>query len=352
MKVLTIGRSSQNNIVLNDPLISRHHAQLAQHYNGVITITDMGSRNGTKVNGYRIVSETTLRPGDQVRLGDTMLPWERYFSSSKNNNNVGWWIAAIIGIILLFVLLGRSCERTPDDGNLFTKLFENIQSNNRFSNNIKVPTTVDVQAGVSLKEAGRNVYFDLLDWEERYGLGGIKLLAEASADQQGEARSSFGSPTAITFYPPEDLHFTKVNVYPGSPNIIARIVNGDISVQTGNVKYGGGSGWFASPTHFEVIITITNRTGGTIWVSVPQGQMIEVQAPNVQNIVTTTTVEIEIYAYQTVTITVKAWCANEKRGDPISKPTKLTPFVLNAPVYVFNSQNELWYFQRENRPRR
>jgi len=65
-----IGRHSGCDIVLNDSSISRRHA-LLEWKQGRFTITDLGSTNGTWVNGFRIVA-IVLEPGDEVALGTTV----------------------------------------------------------------------------------------------------------------------------------------------------------------------------------------------------------------------------------------------------------------------------------------
>jgi pSer/pThr/pTyr-binding forkhead associated (FHA) protein len=79
MKVITFGRSSQNNVVINDNKVSRVHCQIVQHDNGSFDIVDFGSANGTFVNGRRINGEITLSSNDIVRIGNTLLPWLRQF---------------------------------------------------------------------------------------------------------------------------------------------------------------------------------------------------------------------------------------------------------------------------------
>src|SRR2546423_13702407 len=59
-------------LVLEDPDASRRHATLTPDTPG-LTIEDLGSTNGTFVNGERIVGTRTLVPGDQVRIGNTPL---------------------------------------------------------------------------------------------------------------------------------------------------------------------------------------------------------------------------------------------------------------------------------------
>lgn len=74
MQVISIGRDATNDRVLNDNLVSRHHAQLTIAGNGRVMIRDLGSSNGTFVNGNRI-TESYLDAGDVVKCGQTLLNW-------------------------------------------------------------------------------------------------------------------------------------------------------------------------------------------------------------------------------------------------------------------------------------
>lgn len=67
---LVLGRRAGCHIILNDSSVSRRHAQIEWH-RGQYTITDLGSTNGTKVNGVR-VKASVLEPGDVVALGTTI----------------------------------------------------------------------------------------------------------------------------------------------------------------------------------------------------------------------------------------------------------------------------------------
>ena len=69
--LLTIGRGSDNGLVIHDSRISRHHARL-QARRGTLVLTDLGSTNGSRVNGER-VDEVVLGEGDKIELGDTVL---------------------------------------------------------------------------------------------------------------------------------------------------------------------------------------------------------------------------------------------------------------------------------------
>jgi len=66
---LGIGRGADNDLVVADPLLSRHHVRIVSR-NGRLVLTDLASRNGTRVNG-RAVLEAVLGAGDRVELGGT-----------------------------------------------------------------------------------------------------------------------------------------------------------------------------------------------------------------------------------------------------------------------------------------
>ncbi len=69
--VVTLGRDITNDIVINDPEVSRHHCRLTQGGGGY-TLEDLGSTNGTFVNGQRLTGARPLQPGDMVGLGETV----------------------------------------------------------------------------------------------------------------------------------------------------------------------------------------------------------------------------------------------------------------------------------------
>jgi pSer/pThr/pTyr-binding forkhead associated (FHA) protein len=65
--VLNVGRRFDSDIILDDPRVSRAHAQLRLRF-GHYVVYDLGSTGGTFVNGQR-VGECVLRPGDVISLG-------------------------------------------------------------------------------------------------------------------------------------------------------------------------------------------------------------------------------------------------------------------------------------------
>jgi pSer/pThr/pTyr-binding forkhead associated (FHA) protein len=68
---LTIGRSHDNVLVIDDGRVSRHHGRF-QARRGTLVYTDLGSTNGSRVNGIR-VDEIVLGEGDRLQVGDTVM---------------------------------------------------------------------------------------------------------------------------------------------------------------------------------------------------------------------------------------------------------------------------------------
>ena len=64
----TIGRDSRCDLLIEDTSVSRWHARLEQAA-GDWLLTDLGSTNGTRLNGWRVHHPVPVQPGDQVRFG-------------------------------------------------------------------------------------------------------------------------------------------------------------------------------------------------------------------------------------------------------------------------------------------
>ncbi len=69
--IITLGRDITNDIVINDPEVSRHHMRLTRGAGGY-TVEDLGSTNGTFVNGQRLTGAKPLNNGDMLGLGETV----------------------------------------------------------------------------------------------------------------------------------------------------------------------------------------------------------------------------------------------------------------------------------------
>ena len=70
--IITIGREAGNDIVLESPQISRYHTRLTLQ-GGVYVVEDLGSTNGTFLNGQRVLRPTPVATGDLIGVGETIL---------------------------------------------------------------------------------------------------------------------------------------------------------------------------------------------------------------------------------------------------------------------------------------
>jgi len=72
--LIGVGRASDNDVIVDDPMVSRHHCQLRLQH-GAYGFADLGSRNGSFVNGQP-VSQIALGPGDVITVGDTEIEFQ------------------------------------------------------------------------------------------------------------------------------------------------------------------------------------------------------------------------------------------------------------------------------------
>ncbi|MBT3389591.1 MAG: FHA domain-containing protein, partial [Chloroflexi bacterium] len=113
--LLTLGRAEDNDIVIDDAEVSRYHARLTWQGDKWV-IEDLGSSNGTYINGQRISAPTILAAGSQLRLGpDVVLgmqagaPGGKHLSRKRKFPlSVGLAGAAVLGILVLGVLAALS----------------------------------------------------------------------------------------------------------------------------------------------------------------------------------------------------------------------------------------------------
>ncbi|MDR1880842.1 MAG: FHA domain-containing protein [Tannerellaceae bacterium] len=68
--IIRIGKAKDNDFIVGDPHVSRHHARLIREQDGALTLEDLGSTNGTYVNGAQIVKKR-ITFADKVVLGNS-----------------------------------------------------------------------------------------------------------------------------------------------------------------------------------------------------------------------------------------------------------------------------------------
>ncbi|MEJ6616747.1 MAG: M48 family metalloprotease [Crocinitomicaceae bacterium] len=157
-QLIKIGRSEQNDIVINDASISRFHLELFQDDEGNVFITDLGSTNGSTVNGTPLKDSKILMPNDIVKLGTASpIPWQNYFSDlqvaakedsvSKNvmgeivkSNSNNWILYGAIGTLVALVVVfgflysdsfaGKSEDASSNDNKSPSETSDNRNGNN------------------------------------------------------------------------------------------------------------------------------------------------------------------------------------------------------------------------------
>ena len=77
-KIVTIGRSPANTIPIDDTAASRKHCMIKKEPEDTYTLVDMGSANGTTVNGAKIAKEHPLETEDRIKIGKTILVFKEH----------------------------------------------------------------------------------------------------------------------------------------------------------------------------------------------------------------------------------------------------------------------------------
>ena len=116
--VVSIGRSPDNAIVINDPSISRNHAEI-EHRDDGFYIRDLDSKNGVLLNGMPVL-EALLTSNDWISIGETILVFSEIGSSSDTED-----------IVIRFddaPLFGERFEKSLDLNYIRSDVFEQVSS--------------------------------------------------------------------------------------------------------------------------------------------------------------------------------------------------------------------------------
>lgn len=122
---VTIGRSTDNDLCLEDPKVSRQHARIDCKGAGYY-ITDLNTGNGTWVNGIRLTAPHLLKHGERITIGDAELTYKESVQPSEDAQKIlpgallqkapvpklvprsqdrGWSLIVGLGIIAAILLL-------------------------------------------------------------------------------------------------------------------------------------------------------------------------------------------------------------------------------------------------------
>lgn len=175
MKTIKIGRSPDCDFIINDGYISTHHAMITVDESGEIFIEDLGSKNGTVVNGKKIDSKTKLTPASTVLLGNHSIDWKTIAATQKKPKPT----IVFPDSVAERKLIGRNAMsqirfsyddisdkhawlcRMKDGG---IQLIDNNSTNGTYVNGIRISSPCVLKKGDSVMLSGKHP----LNWESVY----------------------------------------------------------------------------------------------------------------------------------------------------------------------------------------
>lgn len=88
MQRFSIGRTPNCDIFINDSSVSKMHAEIIVN-NNQITVRDLGSTNGTYINGLKVFGPQPLNQYDILKVGNSLVPWKNYVSINESSQSGG-----------------------------------------------------------------------------------------------------------------------------------------------------------------------------------------------------------------------------------------------------------------------
>lgn len=329
MRIITVGRDAGNNVVVRDPKVSNRHLQLKQDDSGRCSIVDLNSSNGTYVNGRRIQGEVPLRPGDQVRIGNTILPWMQYFQNIREGGMSAWMIVLIVvgGLVglVVTVVIALSLLRMDRPSGAAIRHDKDLQLVD-----VPQPRDIMVAPGQTLEDAF-SAYYPSESMDKSRNIGGAKFLAEQAADKQNVtfSRNYTNRSVQVHVCPLHEMYLVP-DCNPQSA--VAMIRKNEIEITSVEVH---------SIEHTSMVVR--NLTQQTLTILIPQGLIFEIVDNGEQNLVVSEEVLITLSAYESQSISLSTYCAAHHRSSP-SGPARVTPYVLYAPASIYQSQSSVWQY--------
>lgn len=200
------------------------------------------------------------------------------------------------------------------------------------------PQNFLVPAQTTIERAVCSSYPNMVRSRNYTNLGGPKLIGEMSADRVGYKNSYYDFPITINVLSLAQLNLSLVS---SSNNIVFQVLAGVISIESVYIS----SSWAG----MDVNVDALNLSNEQVLCEIRQGQMIEVSANHVQNVVVSSGTSIQIPPHQRRNFFLPVLCAAKQRSSPVGSRAKITPYVLGAPSAAYIEQERIWeYISREN----
>lgn len=236
----------------------------------------------------------------------------------------------------------RSRHRESSQG---SETFQVVYQPNYFTQNIEVHQNISFQEALYMMDPS------VKELEQKYDVGGTKLIAEMSADVGGIYCSR--NPNTEVNINILSLDQLKLYVDYSKTSIYQQLINQQIVINHSSVGFLNGPSFAEILENFintlltgklVVHLTIANITNKSVFCEIKQGQMLEAVNENVQNLVVAETCKFSIAAHRQTSVDVRVYCAARHRGDPSNSRVRFTPYFLNASSAVYESQSSVWSY--------
>lgn len=239
------------------------------------------------------------------------------------------------------------CSRSRNRGQNATFVFES----NTFYQPIYFTQNIDVHQNISFQETLYMLDPVAREMEQKYDVGGTKLIAEMSADAEGIYCSRVPyQEVNINILSLDEL---KLHVDYSKSSLYQQIINQQIVINSSNVGFLNGPSLAEILENFlntlltgklVVHLSVANITNKAVRCEIKQGQMLEAVNENVQNLVVAETCKFSIAANQQTNLDIRVYCAARHRGDPSNSRVRFTPYFLNASSEIYESQSSVWNY--------
>jgi uncharacterized protein len=279
---VTFGRDKSNMVVINDRALSRRHARLLKNGNGY-TLEDLGSTNGTSLNGNLITSPVTLRPGDQIGFGENVTLEFQLVGAASDHTYVmssgkGDATEVLAGRAALQRELDKNIKAHAEEHRaLFSRWFEELwnKKNYAITQELVAPEfTAHGAGGQDIKQGPDGVAGMVKIWHQAFPDGHMTMDDIITEGEMSTIRMTFRGTQTGEFYgvPPSNKPVEVTSIG------IDRVVNGKITEGWGELNMLGMMQQMGaipspdqSPKEYEIEAAITPELVGEAYAALASG---------------------------------------------------------------------------------